>query len=179
MVFQSYALYPHMTVRENLGFGLRMRGRRPGRRSQQRVEQAASASWRWKRCSTGSRPALRRPAPASGAGPGDRAGAEGISVRRAALQPRRQAPGRDPRRAGAPAPPPAATIVYVTHDQEEAMTLGEPGRGDARRLLAAGGAADGAVSEAGQSVRRRVRRLARDELPAARRRLPLRYRPEE
>lgn len=26
MVFQSYALYPHMTVYENLGFGLRMRG---------------------------------------------------------------------------------------------------------------------------------------------------------
>src|SRR3954463_13569665 len=26
MVFQTYALYPHMTVRENLSFGLRMRG---------------------------------------------------------------------------------------------------------------------------------------------------------
>src|SRR5438105_10778988 len=26
MVFQSYALYPHMSVRENLEFGLRMRG---------------------------------------------------------------------------------------------------------------------------------------------------------
>src|SRR5688572_7582827 len=26
MVFQSYALYPHMTVEENLGFGLRMTG---------------------------------------------------------------------------------------------------------------------------------------------------------
>src|SRR5690349_15237979 len=26
MVFQSYALYPHKTVRDNLGFGLRMRG---------------------------------------------------------------------------------------------------------------------------------------------------------
>jgi len=26
MVFQDYALYPHMTVRQNLGFGLRMRG---------------------------------------------------------------------------------------------------------------------------------------------------------
>src|SRR5215207_8933087 len=29
MVFQSYALYPTMTVRENLGFGLRMRGTPP------------------------------------------------------------------------------------------------------------------------------------------------------
>jgi len=27
MVFQSYALYPHMTVAQNLGFGLRMRGK--------------------------------------------------------------------------------------------------------------------------------------------------------
>src|SRR5258706_8799693 len=26
MVFQSYALYPHMTVSNNLGFGLKMRG---------------------------------------------------------------------------------------------------------------------------------------------------------
>src|SRR5438094_1587232 len=26
MVFQNYALYPHMTVEENLGFGLKLRG---------------------------------------------------------------------------------------------------------------------------------------------------------
>ena len=25
MVFQSYALYPHLTVRENMGFGLKLR----------------------------------------------------------------------------------------------------------------------------------------------------------
>ena len=29
MVFQSYALYPHMTVAENLGFGLKLRGHGP------------------------------------------------------------------------------------------------------------------------------------------------------
>jgi multiple sugar transport system ATP-binding protein len=28
MVFQNYALYPHMTVAQNLGFGLRLRGKR-------------------------------------------------------------------------------------------------------------------------------------------------------
>lgn len=26
MVFQTYALYPHMTVEENMGFSLRMNG---------------------------------------------------------------------------------------------------------------------------------------------------------
>ena len=26
MVFQNYALYPHMTVAQNIGFGLKMRG---------------------------------------------------------------------------------------------------------------------------------------------------------
>jgi multiple sugar transport system ATP-binding protein len=40
MVFQNYALYPHMSVRENMGFGLRLR--RVGRKSiRERVEQAA------------------------------------------------------------------------------------------------------------------------------------------
>jgi ABC-type sugar transport system ATPase subunit len=29
MVFQNYALYPHMTVRENLGFGLSIRKQPP------------------------------------------------------------------------------------------------------------------------------------------------------
>ena len=40
MVFQSYALYPHMTVRDNLGFGLRMRGTPPDRIAE-RVDLAA------------------------------------------------------------------------------------------------------------------------------------------
>jgi multiple sugar transport system ATP-binding protein len=31
MVFQSYALYPHMTVRENMGFSLRLRKEKPQR----------------------------------------------------------------------------------------------------------------------------------------------------
>jgi multiple sugar transport system ATP-binding protein len=30
MVFQSYALYPHMSVRDNMGFSLRLRKERPG-----------------------------------------------------------------------------------------------------------------------------------------------------
>ncbi|MCS6783069.1 MAG: ABC transporter ATP-binding protein [Gloeomargarita sp. SKYBB_i_bin120] len=40
MVFQNYALYPHLTVAENLEFGLRMRGVAP-RERQQRVQWVA------------------------------------------------------------------------------------------------------------------------------------------
>jgi len=40
MVFQSYALYPHMTVAENLSFGLRMNGN-PKADTERRVKQAA------------------------------------------------------------------------------------------------------------------------------------------
>ena len=39
MVFQSYALYPHMTARENMAFGLRMRGA-----SRERIEQGVGAA---------------------------------------------------------------------------------------------------------------------------------------
>jgi multiple sugar transport system ATP-binding protein len=40
MVFQSYALYPHMTVRENIGFGLKLR-HRPKAEIRERVEGTA------------------------------------------------------------------------------------------------------------------------------------------
>ncbi|APX22990.1 MAG: sn-glycerol-3-phosphate ABC transporter ATP-binding protein UgpC [Rhodobacteraceae bacterium] len=40
MVFQDYALYPHMTIRENIGFGLKMRGF-PASDIAPRVEEAA------------------------------------------------------------------------------------------------------------------------------------------
>ena len=40
MVFQSYALYPHMTVAENMGFPLRM-ANRPRRESEEKVRAAA------------------------------------------------------------------------------------------------------------------------------------------
>jgi len=41
MVFQSYALYPHMSVRQNLEFGLKMRGA-PRGEIETRVKEAAS-----------------------------------------------------------------------------------------------------------------------------------------
>ena len=40
MVFQNYALYPQKTIRDNMAFGLRMRGMAPARISE-RVDQAA------------------------------------------------------------------------------------------------------------------------------------------
>ena len=75
MVFQSYALYPHMTVRENLGYGLQgaphaegARSPRASRRSRtcsgsttcstgaRRLSPAGSASaWRWAARSRASR----------------------------------------------------------------------------------------------------------------------------
>ena len=123
MVFQSYALYPHMKVRDNLAFGLRRRGI-PKDRIKQRVEQVAE--------SLGLTPFLnRRPHALSG---GQR---QRVAVGRAIV--------RDPKvflfdeplsnldaslrvstrnelvslheRLG-------ATTIYVTHDQVEAMTMG-------------------------------------------------------
>lgn len=41
MVFQSYALYPHMTVEENMGFGLKMTGH-PAAEIKERVSRASS-----------------------------------------------------------------------------------------------------------------------------------------
>ena len=37
MVFQNYALYPHMTVEENLGFGLKLRRVPKGERDEPRA----------------------------------------------------------------------------------------------------------------------------------------------
>jgi multiple sugar transport system ATP-binding protein len=41
MVFQNYALYPHLTVRKNMGFGLKMRGT-PAAEIDRRVSEAAA-----------------------------------------------------------------------------------------------------------------------------------------
>src|SRR5258706_9931251 len=40
MVFQSYALYPHMTVRKNIGYPLKLAGV-PAREAQERIDPAA------------------------------------------------------------------------------------------------------------------------------------------
>jgi ABC-type sugar transport system ATPase subunit len=123
MVFQTYALYPHMTVGENLAFGLRMRGT-AREVIDQRVKEASRA--------LGLEPVLgRRPAQLSG-GQRQRVALGRAIVREpkvflfdeplsnldAKLRVETRAElSRLHRRLG-------ATVVYVTHDQEEAMTLG-------------------------------------------------------
>jgi multiple sugar transport system ATP-binding protein len=123
MVFQSYALYPHMTVRENLAFGLKMR-RATGEVIEGRVQEAARA--------LGLESVLaRRPAQLSG-GQRQRVALGRAIVREpkvflfdeplsnldAKLRVETRAElARLHRRL-------RATVVYVTHDQEEAMTLG-------------------------------------------------------
>ena len=112
MVFQNYALYPHMSVYNNMAYGLRNRGMAEARdRDPRRGSRAHPRTRRHAR--TQAAATLRRPAPARRDGPRDRAPAEGVSVRRAAVEPRRQAAHRDARRnpqAAAPAQrPPRST----------------------------------------------------------------------
>ncbi len=86
MVFQSYALYPHMTVRNNIAFPLKMAGRE---RVDDRAEGDRSRARPQPHQLPGppAGPAFRRPAPARRDRPRDRAPALGLPVRRAALQP--------------------------------------------------------------------------------------------
>ena len=132
MVFQSYALYPHMSVRQNLAYGLKVRrtpkdqiatqGRRGGEAPRPRgpARPAAGA-------------ALRRPAAARRDGPRDRARAEGVPDGRAALEPRREAPRRHARVAAA-APPPARDHDRLRHARPDRGDDARAARrGDARR----------------------------------------------
>ena len=53
MVFQSYALYPHMSVYDNMAFGLKLR-KTPERRDRAPRAGSAPASWASRNCSTAS-----------------------------------------------------------------------------------------------------------------------------
>ena len=124
MVFQSYALYPHMTVRQNMAFALRLR-KRPATEIAARVDAAAAT--------LGLTPLLdRQPRQLSG-GQRQRVAIGRAIVREpsvflfdeplsnldAALRGEmRREIGLLHRRLG-------ATMLYVTHDQIEAMTLGD------------------------------------------------------
>ena len=124
MVFQNYALYPHMTVAENLAFGLRLRGL-PRAEIDQRVADAARMlgldellDARPRRLSGGQRQrvALGR---ALVREPKVFLLDEPLSNLDAKLRvAMRVEIARLHQRLG-------ATMIYVTHDQIEAMTLGQ------------------------------------------------------
>jgi multiple sugar transport system ATP-binding protein len=123
MVFQSYALYPHMTVRENLEFGLRMRGvardeseRRVGAAAEilgithvlERKPRELSGGQR-QRVAVG-RAIVRQPAVFLFDEPLSNLDAKLRVQTRAEITKLQQQLG--------------TTSVYVTHDQIEAMTMG-------------------------------------------------------
>ena len=70
MVFQNYALYPHMNVRENLGFGLSVR-HTPKPEIERRVEEVATLLGLDAAARPQARAPLRRPAAARRDGPRD------------------------------------------------------------------------------------------------------------
>ena len=124
MVFQNYALYPHMTVRENMGFALRLRGLDKGEINE-KVENAARV--------LDLEPHLdRKPSQLSG-GQRQRVAMGRAIVRDPAaflmdeplsnldaklrVQMRTEV-SRLQQRLG-------TTTIYVTHDQTEALTLGD------------------------------------------------------
>jgi multiple sugar transport system ATP-binding protein len=124
MVFQSYALYPHMNVRQNLGYGLKVR-RIPKQEARRRVEEVAGL--------LGLSELLdRRPAQLSG---GQR---QRVAMGRAIVREPKAFLMDEPLsnldaklRVGMRASLSelharlGVTTVYVTHDQVEAMTLGQ------------------------------------------------------
>jgi multiple sugar transport system ATP-binding protein len=124
MVFQNYALYPHMSVRQNLAFGLRLRHEKKDE-VQRRVAEAAAILGL-------ERLLERKPAELSG---GQR---QRVAMGRAMVREPRaflmdeplsnlDAKLRVQMRASLAALHDRlkTTTVYVTHDQVEAMTLGE------------------------------------------------------
>ena len=124
MVFQSYALYPHMTVAQNLGFGLRMRGV-PKQGIRERVAEAASL--------LGITDLLKRKPRELSGGQRQRVAMGRALVRRpklflldeplSNLDARMRAKVRlELKRIHQQI---QGTFIYVTHDQMEAMTLGD------------------------------------------------------
>jgi ABC-type sugar transport system ATPase subunit len=124
MVFQQYALYPHLTVRENLAFGLKMR-KEPSSVIEERIGEAAGlleihelldrkpkelSGGQRQRVAMG-RAIVRKPKLFLFDEPLSNLDARLRASMRVELKKLHQRLG--------------VTMVYVTHDQVEAMTLGE------------------------------------------------------
>jgi oligogalacturonide transport system ATP-binding protein len=129
MVFQNYALYPHMTVHDNLAFGLRLAAT-PKAEVAQRVQQAAQllemehllerfpkqlSGGQAQRVAVG-RAIVKKPEVFLFDEPLSNLDAQ----LRANMRVRLTELHRTLRESGQP-----ATVVYVTHDQVEAMTMGQ------------------------------------------------------
>jgi len=105
MVFQNYALYPNMTVEENLAFGLRLH-KTPKDEQRRRVAGGSPDTESGAVPQAQAGRTIRRAAAAGGDGAGDRPRPPGIPDGRAPQQPGRQAAGVDAGGAGRPARPP-------------------------------------------------------------------------
>ncbi len=132
MVFQNYALYPHMKVRDNMAFSLLL-AKRPRSEIDARVDKAAGILGLGAAARPLPAPALRRPAPARGDGTRHRARPAGVPVRRAALQPGREAARGDAHRDQGAAPAPQDHLGLRDARPDRGDDHGRPDRGDARR----------------------------------------------
>ena len=126
MVFQNYALYPHMTVPENIGYRAEGR-RRPGGRDRARAVARPRRSLELGDfLDRKPAAAVGRPAPARGDGPRDRP-----RTRRSSCSTNRcrtstpSCASRCAPRSGTLQRRLGTTSIYVTHDQVEAMTLAD------------------------------------------------------
>ena len=162
MVFQSYALYPHMSVRENLEFGLKIR-KTPKDEMARRVQEAADI--------LGIAEFLERKPKQLSGGQRQRVAVGRAIVRKPAVflfdEPlsNLDAKLRVQMRAEISKLQKTlkTTTVYVTHDQVEAMTMGHRIAVMKPRQAPAGRHAASGLRAAGQPVRRRVHRHAADE----------------
>ena len=162
MVFQSYALYPHLSVYENIAFGLRVK-KVPKAEIDRRVQEAARVLDLEAVPETEAARSVGRAAAARRDGSGDRPPAGRLLDGRAALEPRRQAA-----RAHARRDQPAPGRPGDDHDLRHARPgrgddHGRPGRGDAEGRASAGRRAADALRPSGQPLRCRLHRLAGDE----------------
>ena len=162
MVFQNYALYPHMNVLQNIAFSLRVRGV-----AKQEREREGARGGRHPRALGGgapeASPALGRSAPARRNGSRARARAGRLPHGRAALEPRRQ-PARPDAQRGAADPATARRGDALRHPRPDGGDDdGRPGRGPPRRHPPAGRRPARPVRAAGEPLRRLVHRLAGDE----------------
>ena len=97
MVFQSYALYPHLKVADNIAYPLRVRKVELGRARQAGAQGGGAPGARGlSRAASGA--ALRRPAPAGRACPRHHPPAAGLPDGRAAVEPGRAAAAPDAHR---------------------------------------------------------------------------------